>query len=36
VARKICRYGEDANAAALPEACPYTLEQIIGDWGSPA
>ena len=32
VARKIGRYCEDANAAALPEACPYTLEQIIGDW----
>ena len=32
VARKMRRYGEDANAAALPEACPYTLEQILGDW----
>ena len=32
VARKMRRYGEDANAAALPETCPYTLEQIMGDW----
>jgi hypothetical protein len=30
--RKMRRYGEAAAAAALPEACPYTLEQILGDW----
>jgi hypothetical protein len=32
VTRKMRRYGEDAAAAALPEACPFTLEQILGDW----
>ena len=32
VARKMRRYGEDAVAAALPETCPYTLEQVVGDW----
>ena len=32
VARKMRRYGEEAAAAALPEACPFTLEQILGDW----
>jgi hypothetical protein len=26
------RYGEEAAAAALPEACPFTLEQILRDW----
>jgi hypothetical protein len=31
-ARKMRRYGEQEAAAALPEACPYTLEQILGDW----
>jgi hypothetical protein len=25
-------YGEHAAADALPETCPYTLEQITGDW----
>jgi Domain of unknown function DUF29 len=25
-------YGEDAAADALPTACPYSLDQIIGDW----
>lgn len=25
-------YGEDAAANALPETCPYTLDQIAGDW----
>jgi hypothetical protein len=25
-------YGEDAAADALPEACPYALDQITGDW----
>ena len=30
--RKMRRYGEAAAAAALPDACPYSLEQILGDW----
>ena len=25
-------HGEDAAAAALPQRCPYTVEQITGDW----
>jgi Domain of unknown function DUF29 len=25
-------YGEHAAANALPKACPYTLDQITGDW----
>ena len=25
-------HGEDAAADALPESCPYTVEQITGDW----
>ena len=25
-------YGEDAAADALPATCPYTLDQIAGDW----
>ncbi|HEX6144902.1 MAG TPA: DUF29 domain-containing protein [Geminicoccaceae bacterium] len=25
-------YGEDEAAERLPEACPYTVEQILGDW----
>ncbi len=32
VQRKMERYGERAAAAMLPEACPYTIEQVIGDW----
>jgi hypothetical protein len=32
VTRKMRRYGEEAAAAALPEACPFTLEQILSDW----
>ena len=32
VTRKLCRYGEEAAAARLPETGPYTLEQILGDW----
>jgi hypothetical protein len=31
-ARKLRLYGEDLAADALPETCPYTLEQITGDW----
>lgn len=30
--RALCRYGEDSAADALPETCPYALEQIVGDW----
>jgi hypothetical protein len=26
------RYSEEAAATALPEACPFKLEQILGDW----
>jgi hypothetical protein len=25
-------HGEDATADALPETCPYALDQITGDW----
>ena len=32
VARKMRRYSEEAAAAALPEACPFTLEQILAYW----
>lgn len=31
-ARSLRRYGETAAADALPETCPYTLDQIVGDW----
>jgi len=30
--RKLRLYGEDTAADALPAACPYTVEQITGDW----
>jgi hypothetical protein len=30
--RKLRLYGEDAAADALPANCPYTVEQITGDW----
>jgi Domain of unknown function DUF29 len=32
VERKMRRYGEERTAAALPESCPYTLDQVLGDW----
>ena len=32
VERKMRRYGEDRAADALPEDCPYTVEQVLGDW----
>jgi Domain of unknown function DUF29 len=32
VQRKMERYGEAQAAAALPANCPYTLEQVLGDW----
>jgi hypothetical protein len=25
-------HGEDAAADALPKTCPYTADQITGDW----
>ena len=31
-ARALRRHGEAAAADALPEACPYTLDEITGDW----
>jgi Domain of unknown function DUF29 len=31
-ARSLRRHGETAAADALPESCPYTLDQIAGDW----
>ena len=30
--RALRRHGESAPADALPETCPYTLDQIAGDW----
>ena len=30
--RSLRYHGEDAAADALPDRCPYTFEQIIGDW----
>jgi hypothetical protein len=32
VERKMGRYGEGRAAAALPAHCPYTVEQVLGDW----
>ena len=32
VERALRRYGEDTAADGLPQTCPYTVEQIIGDW----
>jgi hypothetical protein len=32
VHRKMERYGEMRAAAALPAECPYSLEQVLGDW----
>jgi hypothetical protein len=32
VGRKMRRYGEAHAAAALPAECPYTVEQVLGDW----
>jgi uncharacterized protein DUF29 len=31
-ARKLQLHGEDAAAAALPATCPYSVDQITGDW----
>jgi hypothetical protein len=32
VARKMRRYGEDDAATTRPTECPYTLDQVLGDW----
>jgi hypothetical protein len=32
VQRKMHRYGEEHAAARLPSECPYTLEQVLGEW----
>lgn len=32
VHRKMARYGETEAAATLPPKCPYTLEQVCGEW----
>jgi hypothetical protein len=32
VERKLRRHGEDRAAAALPAECPYSVEQVLGDW----
>jgi Domain of unknown function DUF29 len=31
-ATSLRKHGEDAAADALPTTCPYTLDQITGDW----
>jgi hypothetical protein len=30
--RKMGKHGEGAAAERLPAECPYTLEQVLGDW----
>jgi hypothetical protein len=32
VARKMRRHGESSAAAVLPAVCPFTLDQILGEW----
>jgi hypothetical protein len=32
VERKMLRYREEGAAAGLPSNCPYSLDQILGDW----
>jgi hypothetical protein len=32
VAASLRDFGEDDAAGALPSTCPYTVEQILGDW----
>jgi hypothetical protein len=32
VERKMRRHGEEGAATALPANCPYTVEQVLGDW----
>ncbi len=33
--RKLERYGEAEVGARLPESCPWTLDQILGDFWPP-
>jgi hypothetical protein len=30
--RKLAAFGEPETAEALPAGCPYTLDQVLGDW----
>jgi hypothetical protein len=30
--RRLRMHGEDAAAAALPATCPYSVDQVTGDW----
>jgi hypothetical protein len=32
LARKLRRHGEDRAAESLPAECPYTIEQVLGEW----
>jgi hypothetical protein len=32
LACKLAAFGEPETAAALPAECPYTLDQVLGDW----
>ena len=32
VARKMRRHGEVQAVASLPAECPYSMEQVLGDW----
>jgi hypothetical protein len=32
LARKLERFGEDDLLAAIPVECPFTLDQVLGDW----
>ena len=32
LATELGRFGEVDVVARLPERCPYTLEQVLGDW----
>ena len=32
LARKLELYGEAGDVPSLPERCPYTFEQVLGDW----
>ena len=34
--RKLERYGEAEIAARLPEPCPFTLDQVLGDFWPPS
>jgi hypothetical protein len=34
--RQLERYGEAEIAARLPERCPFTLDQVLGDFWPPS